>query len=82
MIAGQTGALIDYDFTVSIGMQESAEELTDFGVVWAKGFAFADTLIYIPLFITGIIGTLKRRRWGALALFGALAITAYWPLIW
>jgi hypothetical protein len=81
MLVGQTGALIDYDFTVSIGMQESVEEVTGVGVAWAKGFGFGDTIIYIPLFIAGISGTLKRKKWGLLALFGALAITAYWPMV-
>lgn len=81
MLVGQTGALIDYDFTVSIGMQESIEEVTGVGVAWAKGFGFGDTIIYIPLFIVGIVGTLKGRKWGLLALFGALAITAYWPAV-
>lgn len=63
MIIGQTGALIDYDFTVSIDMQDSIEEITPVGVAWAKGFAFGDTLVYIPLFIAGLIGTLKQRKW-------------------
>jgi hypothetical protein len=81
MLVGQTGALIDYDFTVSIDMQDSIEEITAVGVAWAKGFAFGDTLIYIPLFIAGLIGTLKKRKWGLLALCGALAITAYWPVV-
>jgi hypothetical protein len=81
ILVGQTGALIDYDFTVSIGMQESTEEVTDVGVAWAKGFGFGDTVIYIPLFIAGIIGTLMQRKWGLPAMFGALAITAYWPMV-
>jgi hypothetical protein len=81
IIIGQTGALIDYDFAVSIGMQESIEEVTGVGVAWAKGFAFGDTVVYLPLFILGIIGLLKRKKWGLLSMFGALAITAYWPVV-
>lgn len=82
MLIGQTGALIDYDFTVSIGMQESEEELTPVGVVWAKGFAAGDTVFYIPLLISGLIGVLRGRKWGLPVMFGALAITAYWPVAW
>lgn len=81
MLVGQTGSLIDYEFAVSIGMQESVEEITPVGVAWAKGFAFGDTLIYIPLFVAGLVGTLRHRKWGLLALCGAMAITAYWPAV-
>lgn len=81
MLVGQTGALINYEFSVSIGLQESAEEVTEVGVAWAKGFAFGDTLVYLPLFIMGIVGLLKRQPWGMYSMFGALAITAYWSLV-
>jgi hypothetical protein len=80
-LVGQTGALIDYDFTVSIGMQESEEEVTGVGVAWGKGFGFGDTFFYVPLFIVGLVGLLKRRRWGLLAMYGALAVTVYWPMV-
>ena len=81
MLIGQTGSLFDYDFTVSIGLQESVEEVTGVGVAWAKGFAFWDTIFYIPLFIVGIIGLFKRKQWGIYSMFSALAITVYWPIV-
>ncbi|WP_406669947.1 hypothetical protein V7O67_09645 [Methanolobus sp. ZRKC4] len=43
-MTGQTFSLIDYDLTVSLGLQESAEEVGEVGVSWAKGVAFADTI--------------------------------------
>lgn len=82
LLVGQAGALIDYDFTVAIGLQESAEELTDVGVLWAKAFAFGDTLIYLPLLVAGLIGLLRKKKWGINLMFGVLALTAYWPLVW
>ena len=80
-LAGQTLSLIDYNLTVSLGLQESEAEITSTGIAFAKGFAFGDTLFYIPLFVIGIIGLLKRRSWGIFPMFGALAITVYWPLV-
>ena len=80
-LLGQTWSLFDYEFTVSIGLQESLEEIKEIGVAFAKGFAFGDTVFYIPLFIIGIVGLFKRRSWGIFSMFGALAITAYWPLV-
>lgn len=82
LLVGQFGALVNYDFTVSIGMQESEGELTGVGVLWAKGFAFGDIFFYFPLLVSGLIGLLKRRKWGLPAMFGALALTVYWPLVW
>jgi hypothetical protein len=80
-LVGQTGSLIDYDFTVSIGLQDSIEEVTGVGVAWAKGFAFGDTVFYMPLFIVGIAGLFKQKVWGIFSMFGALAVTVYWPIV-
>ena len=81
MFIGQTGSLFNYEFTVSIGLQESIEEVTGLGVAWSNGFAFGDTITYIPLFIAGIAGLFKRKEWGMFSMFGALAITVYWPIV-
>jgi len=78
---GQTMAVINYDFAVSIGLQESVNEITEIGVASNKGFGFADTVIYIPLFVMGIIGLLKRSAFGLYAMFGAMAVTMYWPVV-
>ena len=81
LIVGQTYSLINYDLIVSIGLQESVEEITEIGVAWAKAFALGDTIVYIPLLILGIIGLLKRKRWGYFTMFASLAISAYWPVV-
>jgi hypothetical protein len=80
-VAGQTLSLVDYDLTVTFGLQESAAEISDAGIAFAKGFAFGDTVFYMPLFVTGMVGLLKRRSWGIYSMFGALAITVYWPIV-
>ena len=80
-LAGQTLGVFNYDLAVSIGMQESENEIGKVGIAFAKGFGFADTVIYIPLFVFGIIGLLKNKRWGKYTMFGSLAISVYWPLV-
>ncbi len=80
-LIGQTTALLNYEYVVSIGMQESEQEITNVGIAFAKGFAFGDTMIYIPLFIIGAVGLLKKKSWGIFSMFGAFAITVYWPLV-
>jgi hypothetical protein len=78
---GQTLALFFYDFTVSLGLQESKEVVTEMGVALNKGFAVSDTIIYLPLFAVGLIGLWKRTIWGVFAMAGVFAITAYWPIV-
>ncbi len=80
-VMGQTMALISYDFAVSIGLQEPLNEITEVGVALNKGFGFGDTFFYIPLFIVGIIGLIKKSPIGLYAMFGAMAVTVYWPMV-
>ena len=80
-LLGQTMAIINYDFAVSIELQEPANEITDVGVASNKGFGFGDTFFYMPLFVVGIIGLFKRSAWGLYAMIGAMAVTVYWPIV-
>ena len=80
-LLGQTMALINYDFAVSLGLQEPVSEITGVGVAMNRGFGLGDTVFYIPLFITGIVGLFRRTDWGGYAMLGALAITVYWPIV-
>jgi hypothetical protein len=80
-VLGQTMAPISYDFAVSIGLQEAVEEITEVGVAMNKGFGFGDTVVYMPLFIAGIIGLFKRTTWGFYCMAAALGITLYWPVV-
>ena len=56
--------IINYDFAVSIDLQEPVSEITEIGVALNKGFGFGDTVFYIPLFVIGIIGLVKRKVLG------------------
>ena len=78
---GQTLSLIDHDLTVSLGLQESIEEISRTGVAFAKGFAFGDTVFYMPLFASGIVGLFRGRAWGLFSMFGALTLPVYWPVV-
>ena len=80
-LMGQTMAVINYEFTVSIGLQEPIEEITALGVAWNQGFGLGDTIVYIPLFISGIIGLLNNREFGIYCMMGALSITIYWTIV-
>lgn len=81
LILGQTMSFINYDFTVSLGLQESKKIVGDMGVAVNKGFGVGDTIIYIPILTLGLIGLWLKKIWGIFAMVGALAITAYWPIV-
>lgn len=81
LILGQMMAFINYDFAVSIGLQESKDIIGEMGVAVNKGFGVGDTIIYIPLLVFGLIGLCFRKIWGVFAMASALAITAYWPMV-
>lgn len=81
LMVGQTFSLIDYDWAVSLGLQESEKEVGKVGITFAKGFAFGDSIFYLPILILGIIGLLKRKKWGFYLMFGSLAISVYWPIV-
>ncbi len=81
LILGQTMSFINYDFAVSIGLQESKEIVGEMGVAVNKGFGVGDTIIYIPLLVFGLTGLWLKKMWGVFAMASALAITAYWPMV-
>ena len=77
----QVPAAFDYELGVRMGTQEPAESITEVGVAFWYGFAFADLLVYIPLLAAGLIGTWREYRWGRVLLVAALGITVYWPVV-
>ncbi|KUG26107.1 hypothetical protein ASZ90_004063 [hydrocarbon metagenome] len=81
LFIGQMMSFINYDFTVSIGLQEPENVVGEMGVAVNKGFGVGDTLIYIPLLIIGLLGLWFKKPWGIYAMLSALGITAYWPMI-
>lgn len=81
LLAGQTMSFINYDFTVSVGLQEPENQIGEIGVAVNKAFGVGDTIIYMPILLMGLVGLWQRRSWGVYLMSGALAITAYWPMV-
>jgi len=81
LLYAQGISAFDYDLGVSMGTQESAEQITEVGTSFWWGFAFGDLVIYIPLLVMGLIGHWAAKAWGRVVLAAALGITVYWPVV-
>ena len=81
LLAGQMISIIDYEFTVSLGLQESMNDIGEIGVAVNKAFGVGDTIIYTPLLIIGLVGLWQKKAWGVFTMASALGITAYWPIV-
>ncbi len=81
LVYAQVPAAFDYEIGVRMGTQEPAELITEVGVAFWYGFAFADLLVYIPLLAAGLIGLWRGVLWGRVLLAAALGITVYWPVV-
>ena len=64
LVYAQVPAAFDYEIGVRMGTQEPAELITEVGVAFWYGFAFADLLVYIPLLAAGLIGLWRGVLWG------------------
>jgi len=80
LLVGQTTAIFAYDFAVGLGLQESLEEVTGFGVQMNRAFGMGDTVVYIPLIVVSLVGLLRRKRWALLTTASAMGISAYWTV--
>ena len=81
LIIAQGLTAFSYDLGVSMGTQEPAETVTEVGTAFWYGFAVGDLLVYIPILLIGLIGHSRETSWGGAALFAALGITVYWPIV-
>ena len=81
LLYAQAIPALDYDLGVRMGTQESAATITEVGVAFWFGFAFADLVIYIPLLAIGLIAHWRAYRWWRPVLGAALGITVYWPVV-
>ena len=78
LLVGQTSAIFAYEFAVSLGLQESVEDVTEYGVEVNRAFGVGDTVVYVPLIVAALIGIVRRRQW-ALPVTGAvMGISSYW----
>ncbi len=80
LLLGQTTALFAYDFAVRLGLQESVEEITAFGIEMNRAFGMSDTVIYIPLIVISLIGLILRKSWALFPTAAVMGISAYWAV--
>jgi hypothetical protein len=78
LLLGQTMAVFNYGFAVSLGMQEDVSEVGEFGVEFNRAFGASDTLVYIPLMVLSIIGLCSRKSWALLTSASVMGISSYW----
>ncbi len=78
LILGQTMAIFNYDFAVSLGLQEDVNEVGEFGVQINRAFGAGDTLVYIPLVAISILGLVLKKRWALTTTAAVMGISAYW----
>jgi len=80
LVLGQTTSLFAYDFAVRLGLQESVDEVTAFGVEMNRAFGAGDTIVYIPLMLVSLVGLFMKKRWALLTTAAVMGISAYWAL--
>ena len=78
LILGQTMAIFNYDFAVSLGLQEDVKEVGEFGVQLNRAFGAGDTVVYIPLIAISIVGLVLKKRWALITTAAVMGISAYW----
>ena len=80
MLMGQTMAVFNYDLAVRLGLQESPDDMTDFGVQVNRAFGAADTVIYLPLIVISMVGLILRKRWSLMVTAAFFGASAYWSV--
>ena len=55
LVHAQAIPAFDYQLGVAMGTQEPASQISEVGVAFWYGFAFADLVVYIPLLALGLI---------------------------
>ena len=80
LLLGQTLGLIDYPQAVQLGLQESVDQVSAYGVQVNRAFAAADTFVYIPLIVASLIGLYQRKPWSMVTLAAVGGISVYWSI--
>jgi len=62
LLLGQTSAVFAYDWAVSLGLQESVEDVSAHGVEVNRAFGVGDTVVYVPLVALALVGLSRRKR--------------------
>ena len=81
LVVAQCLSALNYSIGIRMGAQEPAEQVTEVGVAFFKGFAGADLVLYTPLLGAGLVGHFRDAAWADLILGAAIGITIYWPIV-
>ena len=81
LVYAQAIPAFDYQLGVAMGTQEPAARVSEVGVAFWWGFAFADLVAYLPLLGLGLVAHWLDKHWGRAVLAAALGITIYWPVV-
>jgi hypothetical protein len=81
LVYAQAIPAFDYQLGIRMGTQEPASRITEVGVAFWRGFAFADLVVYLPLLAAGLVSHWMNRNQGRMILAAALGITVYWPAV-
>ena len=80
MLMGQTMAVFNYDRAVQMGLQESVDEVGEYGVQVNRAFGAGDTVVYVPLMLVSLVGLILRKRWSLLTTAAVAGVSAYWSV--
>ena len=80
MIAGQTLSIFNYDLAMDLSLQETPEQVGEFGVQVNRAFGVGDTVVYIPLLIASLIGLWLKKRWALIVTGAVTGVSAYWSV--
>ena len=80
ILIGQTVAIFNYDLTVQLGLQESPDEVGQYGVQVNRAFGVGDTIVYIPLMIASLLGLWLKKRWSLITTAAVASISVYWSV--
>lgn len=80
MLVGQSMSIFNYDLTVQLGLQESRDQVSEFGVQVNRAFGVGDTVIFVPLLIASVFGLWFRKRWSLITTSATLGVSAYWSI--
>ena len=78
MLIAQTTPIFDYPLAVRLGFQNSADQISEFGVQVIRAVCVADTLVFIPLTVIALVGLLLKKRWSLFATASVTGISIYW----
>lgn len=81
-LLGQTLAVFNYDLTVRMGLQEDGDDIGPALVQMNRAFGATDTILYIPLLISSLLGLVWHKRKPSIICTAASAgIHSYWSLV-